>query len=111
MLADPEITVVDIVGPPLTHTQVIREAFLAGKDVICEKPLTGYISKESDPRPVGEKVSKKEMYESVVAEMDALRPIVEQSGKRFYYAENFVYAPSVQRTADLIAEHDRSLHQ
>ncbi|MDY3281591.1 Gfo/Idh/MocA family protein [Dysosmobacter sp.] len=102
MLADPDINVVDIVGTPLTHTQMIREAVEAGKDVICEKPLTGYIARESDPRPVGEKVSKLTMYRSVLEEMDELRSVVEKSGKHFYYAENFVYAPSVQRSANLI---------
>lgn len=102
MLADPDVNVVDIVGTPLSHTQMVREAMEAGKDVICEKPLTGYIAKPDDPRPVGEKVSKAEMYRSVLEEMDALREVVKKTGRRFYYAENFVYAPSVQRSADLI---------
>ena len=102
MLADPDVNVVDIVGTPLSHTAMIREAMEAGKDVICEKPLTGYLAKPDDPKPVGEKVSKAEMYRSVLAEMDALRPVVEKSGRRFYYAENFVYAPSVQRSAELL---------
>ncbi len=102
MLADPDVNVVDIVGTPLSHTAMIREAMEAGKDVICEKPLTGYLAKPDDPKPVGEKVSKAEMFRSVLAEMDALRPVVEKSGRRFYYAENFVYAPSVQRSAELL---------
>lgn len=102
MLADPDINVVDIVGTPLSHTQMVREAMEAGKDVICEKPLTGYIAKPNDPRPVGEKVSKAEMYHSVLTEMDALRKVFKKTGRRFYYAENFIYAPSVQRSADLI---------
>lgn len=102
MLADPDVNVVDIVGTPLSHTEMIREAMEAGKDVICEKPLTGYMAKPDDPKPVGEKVTKAEMYRSVLKEMNALRPVVEKSGKHFYYAENFVYAPSVQRSAELI---------
>ncbi len=102
MLEDPDIDIVDIVGTPLTHTKMIRQAMEAGKHVICEKPLTGYIAKPDDPAPIGEKISKADMYHSVLQEMDTLRPIVEASGKHFYYAENFVYAPSVQRCADLI---------
>lgn len=102
MLMDPDINVVDIVGTPLTHARMIREAMEAGKDVICEKPLTGYIARPEDPKPVGEKVSKFVMYQSLLTEMEELRQVVERSGRRFYYAENFVYAPSIQRSADLI---------
>ncbi len=102
MLADPEIDVVDIVGPPLIHDRLIREALESGKHVICEKPLTGYIPRAEDPAPVGEKVPKLEMYRSVLSEMDALREAVKKSGKRFYYAENFVYAPAVQKAGELI---------
>jgi predicted dehydrogenase len=102
MLADPEIDVVDIVGTPLTHMQMIKDALASDKHVICEKPLTGYISRPCDPKPIGEMVSKLDMYRSVLADMDALRPLIKRSRRHFYYAENFVYAPSVQRSADFI---------
>ena len=102
MLADPEIHVVDIVGTPLTHLQMIREALSCGKHVICEKPLTGYISEKNDLDPVGETVPKRAMYRAVLKDMDQLKEYVKSSGKQFYYAENFVYAPSIQRSAEFI---------
>lgn len=42
------------------------------------------------------------MYRAVLAEMDELRKTLAESGRRFYYAENFVYAPAVQRTAEIL---------
>ena len=39
MLADPAVDVVHITTPNHTHFQMARDALLAGKHVICEKPL------------------------------------------------------------------------
>ena len=40
VLSDPEIRAVIIATPSSTHFQLTRAALLAGKDVLCEKPLT-----------------------------------------------------------------------
>ena len=40
LLADDEIDVVHICSPNLYHYQMAKDALLAGKHVICEKPLT-----------------------------------------------------------------------
>ena len=39
VLADPEIRGVAIATPAVTHAELVRQAFLAGKDVFVEKPL------------------------------------------------------------------------
>jgi len=39
MLSDPEINVIDICTPTVTHLQFAREALASGKHVLCEKPL------------------------------------------------------------------------
>jgi predicted dehydrogenase len=68
--------------------------------VICEKPLTGWFADKDEP----------EMLEQVVKQMDDLREVIRESGKKFFYAENFVYAPSVQKSASLLrATKDRVL--
>lgn len=101
MLEDPEIDIIDIVLPPFLHTTVAAEALKAGKNVICEKPLTGYFGKPGQEN-IGNTVPKSEMYAACMAEMDMLKKVVEETGKKFMYAENFVYATPVQKAAEIL---------
>ena len=102
LLADPEIDVVDIIVPPALHFQCIADAFQAGKHVICEKPLTGYFGGPEDTAPVGLTVDKKKMFETVLVQLEQLRSMAQASGKTFMYAENWIYAPAVQKIAEII---------
>lgn len=102
ILADREIDVVDICTPPFLHKAMIIEAMKAGKHVICEKPLTGYFGREGDPAPIGDRVSKRRMYDAVIEGLDELGKVVENSGKLFMYAENYIYSPNVLKAAELI---------
>jgi predicted dehydrogenase len=92
--------IVDICTPPSSHETLVAAAMKAGCHVICEKPLTGWFADKDEP----------EMLEQVVKQMDDLREVIRESGKKFFYAENFVYAPSVQKSASLLrATKDRVL--
>jgi predicted dehydrogenase len=102
LLADPAINVVDICTPPALHAQMIVDAVRAGKHVICEKPFTGYFGRPGDPAPIGRKVPKAAMYERVMAEMTELRAAIENSGKLFMYAEDWVYAPALAKTVEIL---------
>ena len=42
------------------------------------------------------------MLSQCLAEMDRLKEVVEKTGKKFMYAENFVYATPVQKAAEII---------
>ena len=101
MLADPEIDVIDIVAPPVVHIPMAIQAMRAGKHVICEKPLTGYFGKKGEEN-VGKTTPKAFMYQEVLRSMDELKAVVEETGKKFMYAENFVYATPIQRSAQLV---------
>lgn len=101
LLSDPEIDIIDIVLPPFLHTTVAAEALEAGKNVICEKPLTGYFGKPGQEN-IGDTVPKSEMYAACLADMDKLKKVVERTGKKFMYAENFVYATPVQKAAEIL---------
>lgn len=102
LLNDPEINVIDICTPPYAHIDMIEKALAAGKHVICEKPLSGYFGREGDPLPIGDKVSKRKMYECLMEDIDRLKTTVESTGCQFMYAENFVYAPAIQRAAEMV---------
>ena len=102
LLADPAIDVVDICTPPASHAGMIVEAMLAGKHVICEKPFTGYFGQPGDQAPIGKHVPKSLMYERVLTEMEKTRAAINASGKLFMYAEDWVYAPAVAKTVEIL---------
>lgn len=100
LLSDPEINVIDIVTPPFLHLSMVREALLAGKHVICEKPLTGYFGAPGEEN-VGHQ-PKAKMYAQVMRELDELKEVINSSPGKFMFAENFVYATPIQKAAEII---------
>lgn len=102
LLKDEEIDIIDICTPPYLHEEMVEKAMKAGKHVICEKPLSGYFGKSADQAPIGLNVSKAEMYDSLMQSLDRLRKTVDASGKKFMYAENFVYAPAIVKAGEII---------
>ena len=102
LLNDPEIDVIDICTPPYAHEDMIIRALEAGKHVVCEKPLTGYFGLPGDKEPIGKYVSKSVMYEEVLKSIDRIKEVIDRSEKKFMYAENFVYAPAVIKSAEII---------
>jgi predicted dehydrogenase len=102
LLADKEIDVVDICTPPALHAGMIVKAAQAGKHVICEKPFTGYFGRGEDKTPIGKHVPKSRMYERVMEEMDQTCAAIKASGRLFMYAEDWIYAPAVMKTEQII---------
>jgi predicted dehydrogenase len=102
LLADKDIDVVDICTPPALHAGMIVAAVEAGKHVICEKPLTGYFGRDGDRTPIGTHVPKSLMYERVLEEMEKTCAAVKASGRLFLYAEDWIYAPAVAKTAEIL---------
>lgn len=102
ILADPEVDVVDVITPPVTHLDLCYQALDAGKHVVCEKPLTGYFGDGTEEEPIGLTVPKAKMYESLLEEIDECRRRFEASDSLFMYAENYVYSPNILRSAEMI---------
>ncbi len=44
LLTSPDVDVIDICTPPMTHRDLVERALAAGKHVVCEKPLTGSLA-------------------------------------------------------------------
>jgi len=97
-----ELDVIDICTPPNLHASMIVEAMEAGKHVICEKPFTGYFGREEDKTPIGKHVPKVLMYERVLEEMERGCAAIRKTGKLFMYAEDWIYAPAVSKTAEIL---------
>lgn len=79
IINDPEIDVVDITVNQDLHIPLAIKAMRAGKDVICEKPLTGYLGDGSDN--IGNTVRKSLMYDAVLAQMDELKRVIKETGR------------------------------
>ncbi len=102
VLTDPAIDVVDLCTPPATHAEMVVAFMQAGKHVICEKPFTGYFGQPGDATPIGTAVPKALMFKRVMAQMDEMAAAIRATGKLFMYAEDWVYAPAVRKTAEII---------
>lgn len=102
MLEDDEIDVIDICTPPYLHEEMIIKAIRAGKHVICEKPLAGYFGDINSPEPIGNTISKKKMFDELLISMKQLKEVIDNSDKKFMYAENFIYAPAIVKAAEII---------
>src|SRR6266446_4383933 len=95
ILADPEVDLVDLCVPPHHHAPMAIEAARAGKHVIVEKPLTGFFGPPT--------TSRDEMLRRALAAADQVLAAASAAGVRLCYAENWVYAPPIQKARRLLA--------
>jgi predicted dehydrogenase len=95
------IDLLDICSPPYAHREGILAAVRAGKHIIVEKPLTGFFGPGGEEFR-GNRFPKERMLEAGVESLQEIAGAAEKSGKLFGYAENFVYAPSVQKEREVV---------
>lgn len=95
VLADSEVNVIDLCVPVHVHKEMCVAGAAAGKHVICEKPLLGFVGPGSTP--------KVEMYRQVRRELREIHQAFARSRVQLLYAENWLYAPAIERAMGLIA--------
>ena len=103
LLARDDIDVIDLCVPPALHHEFAVRAADAGKHIILEKPLTGYFGTPGDPEPIGSRVPRARMREGARNNAEAVREAVRRNHVRFCYAENWIYAPPIEKMRRLIA--------
>ena len=93
--------IIHVCTPPVTHEFIVIESLKYDRDVIVEKPFTGYFGDGSDtfcgdtfPREAGMKVAVESIRRMLEAE--------KKSKGRIMYAENWIYAPAVQKEREII---------
>lgn len=96
-----KVDVIDICTPPYLHEEMIEKSIKAGKHVICEKPLSGYFG-TGEEENIGNNISKEIMYKELLNKLDKISTTIKNSDKKFMYAENYIYAPSIQKAAEII---------
>lgn len=97
------VDVIDLCTPPSSHEQLAVQALAAGKHVIVEKPLTGYYGCDVAGFR-GNTFSKETMLQKAVASCARILAAAKASGKRVCYAENWVYAPAIQKQSEIVAK-------
>jgi predicted dehydrogenase len=100
VLDHPDVDVVDVCVPNSLHRQVVVEAALAGKEIICEKPLTAFCGDHLNDM-AGETTARQEMLRVALDNVREMREAAERAGVRIMYAENWVYAPPIQKALNL----------
>ena len=107
LMADPEIEVVDVCCPNSLHEAMAIQAAKAGKHIICEKPLTGYFGAEE--AELLEEVPRERMLSEARASAGRISEAVARAGVKFCYAENWVYAPPIQKARRLLEQTDNTI--
>jgi predicted dehydrogenase len=97
VLERPDVQVIDLCVPNYLHRTMTEQAALAGKHVICSKPLTAF-----DGASLGEgadvsRVPRSEMLQVAAANATAMVEATRRAGVQLMYAENWVYAPSIAK--------------
>jgi predicted dehydrogenase len=97
------VDVVDLCTPPSSHEHLAIQALQLGKHVIIEKPLTGYYGVGIDSFH-GASFSKEIMLREAEASCNRILAAAKASGKRVCYAENWVYAPAIQKEREIVTK-------
>jgi len=86
-----DVDAVDLCVPNPMHRPLTELAARHGKHVICTKPLVGFPGKSADAPG------------DPVPDCQAMIDACQQAGVSLFYGENWIYAPSIRRAAELHA--------
>ncbi|GMQ94614.1 MAG: Gfo/Idh/MocA family oxidoreductase [Acidimicrobiia bacterium] len=105
VLTRSDVDVVDLCVPNRLHAELAIRTAQAGKHIFCEKPLTGYEG-PPDAESTGwtaDGFPREQMLEAAHSSALEVADAVGKAGVTLCYAENWVYAPSVQKARRLMA--------
>jgi predicted dehydrogenase len=98
--------VIDICTPGYTHEDLAVQALERGKHVIMEKPFTGYYGPAGHGADNfrGNTFSKEVMLTAATESCDRILVAAREAGKQVCYAENWVYAPAIQKEREILVK-------
>lgn len=96
-----EVEVVHVCAPPAAHEPIALAALERGVHAIVEKPFTGAFGDGSTDFDA-DSATREPMLEAAMASVRRMLEAEAASRARILYAENWVYAPAVQKERDII---------
>jgi predicted dehydrogenase len=96
-----KVDVVHVCTPPVAHEPIAVAALQRDKFTIVEKPLTGYFGDGSADFN-GDNFPKQVALDAALASIERMLEAEKKSKGRILYAENWVYAPSIQKEREII---------
>ncbi len=93
--------VLHICTPPVTHEPFVIAALKKNKHVIVEKPFTGYFGNGSADFN-GDTFSREEGLKETLKSIARMLEAEKKSQGKIMYAENWVYAPSIQKEREIL---------
>jgi len=96
-----EVDAIHVCTPPVAHAPVSIAGLERDKFVICEKPLTGYFGDGTEDFHWS-RADMQVALHTALASVDRILEAEAKSAARLLYAENWVYAPSVQKEREIL---------
>jgi predicted dehydrogenase len=93
------VDVVHVCVPPALHEPTTVAALKRGVHAIVEKPFTGYFGPADGP---GGRAEAAQMREGALASARRMLEAEAGSEGRIFYAENWVFAPVIQKEAEIL---------
>jgi predicted dehydrogenase len=100
LLAD--VDVVHVCAPPALHEEVTVAALARGVHAIVEKPFTGYFGPSGPGDFHADSFPRATMREEALKSARRILEAEAGSKARVFYAENWIYAPAVQKEAEIV---------
>lgn len=100
--------VIDICAPGSVHEKLAVAALNLGKHVIVEKPFTGYYGPGTNDFR-GNKFPKETMLHEAMASCDRILSAARKAKKLICYAEDWVYAPAIQKEREIVMKSDAQI--
>jgi len=92
---------IHVCTPPVTHEPIVIAALKKNKHVIVEKPFTGYFG-DGSVGFNGDTFSREKGLEHTITSIKRMLDAEKSSEGRIMYAENWVYAPAIQKEREIL---------
>lgn len=112
VLDDDTIDLVDLCVANRAHRELCERAAARGRHVLCTKPLTAFWGQGLGETATAEEVAAVDrgtMFERATKDAEAMVEACRSAGVRLFYGENWIFAPSIRRAAELAAQSDGAI--